>query len=157
MNYIHPTIDHDKIQYRISQLPHAFDEARLQCEALSNILLELADNHCTGSEHWRDANVPNRDPKLYVIHPLNAVCPIHGNPEPGKRIRTYVGTNPAKIEAAQQAIARYRHYNNAFIELQALRRRINQARANIKQAWYELGLSPPTLPRIKTRTDSVEE
>jgi uncharacterized protein (DUF952 family) len=150
MNYAHPTVDHNKAHYHASQLPQALELAQQQCEVLSNILLELANDHCTGTEHWRDANTDHRKPKLYVIHPLNAVCPIHGDPKPGKRIRTYIGSNPTKIEAAQEAISRHRHYNNAFHELQNLHRSINRAHGNIRQAWIELGLTPPNPPDAVT-------
>ncbi len=157
MNYAQPTIDHDKIQYHARELPKALEDARVNCELCAGILEELADNHCTGSEHWRDAHDDRKKPKLYIIHPLNSVCPIHGRPEPGKRIRTYIGADPAKIEEAQQAITRYRHYKNAFHELQALHRRIKQAHANIRQTWYELGLKPPDPDDIQTLADSIEE
>lgn len=157
MNYVHPTVDHNKARYDASQLPQALDDARLQCEMCSNILLDLADDHCTGTEHWRDANADHRKPKLYIIHPLNATCPIHGDPKPGKRIRTYVGTDPAKIEAAQEAITRCRHYENAFRELQDLHRRIKHAHGNIRQAWYELGLDPPAPPLIQAPQELAKE
>lgn len=157
MNYAHPTVDHDEIRYQASQLPQALDDARQDCETCSNILQELADNHCTGTEHWRDANTDHRKPKLYVIHPLNGACPIHGSPEPGKRIRTYIGTDPAKIEAAQQAMTRHSRYKNAFRELQELHRRIKRAANDIRQAWYSLGLTPPDPPDFQTLGDMVEE
>jgi len=157
MNYAHPTVDHNKVRYHASQLPQALDDARQQCEKLSNLLLELADDHCTGTEHWRDANSTHRKPKLYIIHPLNAICPIHGQPEPGKRIRTYVGTDPAKIEAAQGAITRHRHYKNAFQELQALRQHIQHAHRHIRRAWINLGLNPPAPPLMQTLEDFSEE
>lgn len=157
MNYAHPTVDHNKIQYHASQLPQALDDARQKCEKLSNLLLELANNHCTGTEHWRDANADHRKPKLYIIHPLNQPCPIHGDPKPGKRIRTYIGTDPTKIEEAQQAIARHRHYENAFRELQYWHQHIKHAAGNIRQAWIELGLTPPAPPLIQTLEDFVEE
>lgn len=156
MNYAHPTVAHDKVHYRASQLPQALDDARVQCEELANILLELADDHCTGTEHWRDAHDNHRKPKLYIIHPRNQPCPIHGNPEPGKRIRTYIGTNPTKIEQAQQAITRHRHYKNAFRELQELHRRIKQAHYDVKQAWYSLGLTPPEPANFQTLGELIE-
>ena len=146
MNYAHPTVDHNKIQYQASQLPQALRDAQADCAICSKILLDLANNHCTGTEHWRDANADHRKPKLYVIHPLNAVCPIHGDPKPGARIRTYIGTDPAKIADAQEAIARHRHYKNAFNELQRLHQRIRRAHYDIQQAWIDLGLDPPDPP-----------
>lgn len=157
MNYAQPTIDHGKIQYHASQLPQALEKAHQECVMLSNTLLKLADNHCTGSEHWRDANTDHRQPKLYIIHPLNGSCPIHGSPEPGKRIRTYVGADPAKIEEAQQAIDRNRHYNNAFRELQELHRRIHRAHADIQEAWDDLGLPLPIAPLTVVMKDADQE
>lgn len=143
MNYARPTIDHDEVQYHASQLPQALDSARTDCQICTVTLTRLANNHCTGTEHWRDTHTDHRKPKLYIIHPLNGPCPIHGSPEPGKRIRTYIGTNPAKIEAAQEAITRHRHYKNAFRELQQLHMHIKQAHHDIQEAWHSLGLQPP--------------
>lgn len=157
MNYMYPTVDHNKIQYHASQLPQALDLMRRQCEILSDVLLKLANDHCTGTEHWRDANADHRKPKLYVIHPLNATCPIHGDPEPGKRIRTYVGSDPTKIKAAQEAIARHRHYKNAFGELQRLHQSLRRTHYDIKNAWINLGLKAPNLDDAQTLGDLVEE
>ena len=143
MNYAHPTIDHDEIKYQASQLPQALDFARTNCQICNVTVERLTNDHCTGAEHWRDAHTDHRKPKLYIIHPLNVACPIHGNPEPGKRIRTYIGTDPAKIAAAQEALTRHRHYKNAFRELQELHRCIHRAHVSIKEAWFALGLNPP--------------
>jgi len=141
-----PKIDYNTLFHHASQLPQALDDARQHCEEIDNLLLDLVNNRCTGSEHWRDANTDGKKAKLYIIHPLTHACPIHGIPEPGKRIRTYVGSNPAKIEAAREAVTRNRHYNNAIRELLRIHRALKRAHYDIRQAWDELGLTPPDPP-----------
>jgi len=150
MTHYLPELDYNQILQHASQLPQALEATRILAEMLNNQLLKLTNNRCNGSEHWRDANANHRKPKLYIIHPQDCACPIHGQPEPGKRIRTYVGTDPAKIEGAQEAIARNRHYNNTLRELQDLHRRMRHAHSHIQRARHGLGLTPPDDPDTKT-------
>lgn len=69
--------------------------------------LDLLQGHtCTGRPHWRDSIIENLTTKLYIIHSVDASCPLHGTPMPGKRVCTYIGSKPEKIETALAAIER---------------------------------------------------
>jgi len=139
-------IDWELIAYHLQQLPIAFSFCRTELRDLTAELLELKETHCTGSEHWRDANDDSLKPKLYVIHHTGIACPIHGQPEPGKRIRTYIGSNKDKIHEAQVAIARGRLYRETMTKLRRRHAALESASYTIRQVFWNLELDTPSLP-----------
>jgi len=80
----------------------AIETALAEAAMLRHRLQRLAGRTCTGAEHWRDAD--SSSPKLYVNHGIDEACPLHGTPEPGTRIRTYVGTKPSRQKRARAAM-----------------------------------------------------
>jgi hypothetical protein len=85
----------DVIQRRLDEIPQL--EAELE---------GLNGNTCTGREWWRDRNHESKTPKLYILHSVDQACPLHGKPEPGDRLRVYVGSDPANIAEARAAMDR---------------------------------------------------
>ena len=73
---------------------------------LQNYLDRLNGNTCTGREWWRDKDHPTKTPKLYILHSIDQTCPLHGEPEPGKRLRVYIGSDPVNVAEARAAIER---------------------------------------------------
>lgn len=131
------TIDQqiDQIAELAAQLPDAIRERFAALETLEKEIEILERTSCTGVEYWRDRN---NAPKLYINHGVDQACPVHGLPDPGKRIRAYVGVDPDKQAAALAAIE-----NCA---------RLEQAR---KQQ-YQLTITLNTLDRrIKNLYDSI--
>ena len=85
------------------------------------------------TEHWREGRY------LYLVHPQHD----------GERKREYVGTDPKKIKAAQDAIARARDYD-------ALAERARQIEATLYEGGQRLahfGSGP--LGRVRNRSDAV--
>jgi len=139
-------IDWETIEYHLNQLPSTFEHRRAELNALTNQLHELAETHCTGAEHWRDANTNNRKPKLYIIHRTDATCPVHGEPEPGKRIRTYIGSNPDNIRDAQAAIERGRQYLSIRLQLKRKHQATQHANHALRRIFWALELELPQPP-----------
>jgi len=61
-------------------------------------LAALDGQTCTGREFWQGK-------RLYANHSVGKACPVHGKPEPGGRLRCYVGSDPTRIERARAAMA----------------------------------------------------
>ncbi len=88
---------------------------------------------CTGIVYWRDNG--GDKPKLYANHSIDQACPIHGKPGPGKRLRTYVGTDPerqAEILAAMKRRREKLDLESAIRQTEIRRDRIEQA---VTTAW----------------------
>lgn len=75
------------------------------------------------SPHWRDGRY------LYLLYPL-----VNGEP----RRREYIGADPERIEAAQQAIERAQQYDTLNQRLSSLDAVINRAAQSIASAVSEL-------------------
>lgn len=144
------SIDWEAIDSLISHLPAAFSDQQIELHALSEQIIELRETHCTGTEHWRDANSNGLTPKLYVIHPTNKACPLHGSPEPGKRVRTYIGSKHGKIIEAREAIARGELYLSAMTKLRAQHQKLQRATHALRRIYWALGLELPELPADPT-------
>jgi len=79
----------------------AGDALRARVDELARLRADLAaldGQTCTGREYWQRG-------RLYANHSINQACPVHGKPEPGGRLRCYVGSDPAHIERARAAMA----------------------------------------------------
>lgn len=146
MTLIVRPIDWSTIELQLQILPAAFRTRQLDLQELSSQLETLRHTHCTGTEHWRDASNDKHRPKLYVIHRTNQACPIHGSPEPGKRIRTYIGSKQGKIEAAKAAIEHGETYRIAMTELGRLHQSVHRASHAIHNIYWALSVDLPTLP-----------
>lgn len=87
-----------------SNLETAIHEYLHTLATIEKQLLVLEGATCTGKPHWRDINTQGKAAKLCIIHSIDGICDLHGTPDAGKRIRTYIGSNPGKITAALAAI-----------------------------------------------------
>lgn len=132
-----------RTHYLLEQLPRYLKEIRDDITHLQTELDRLANVHCTGKAHWRDTNNSNKTPKLYVIHGTNSVCPIHGTPEPGSRIRSYIGSNPEKITRAQDAMRRCDITVQLTKEYNHLSRKLRHGLSAIMRIYWSLGITPP--------------
>ena len=97
---------------------------RRRFDALDGLQAELDaldGTTCTGREWWRDRNHATKTPKLYILHSIDQACPLHGEPEPGKRLRCYVGSDAGKIAEARAAMDRERKRRDLERELSRLR------------------------------------
>jgi hypothetical protein len=83
-------------------LPSAILERTQTLNELRERLSWLNEKSCTGTEYWRNRNHPTREPKLYINHGIDQPCPVHGVPDPGTRIRTYIGSDEENITQARQ-------------------------------------------------------
>ena len=84
---------------------------------------------CTGTDYWRDGT------KLYANHGINKTCPIHGTPEPGKRLRTYVGTDAttqAEVLAAMERCKEKSNLESTVRQIEIQHSRIERA---VTTAW----------------------
>jgi hypothetical protein len=87
------------IEAALSSLDSQLGSLRYEVEKLEQAGI------CTGVVHWRDAGADDRLSKLYANHGIDEPCPLHGRPDPGKRLRIYVGADPEeqkKILAAME-------------------------------------------------------
>lgn len=139
-------IDWNTINLLLEQLPLALNKCRTERAQLVEQIDNLAATYCTGKEHWRDANKSKHAPKLYVIHRTDVACPIHGTPDPGKRIRTYIGSRDTKIEAARAAIAQGLVYLQAKTNLRRINRNLWEVTHTLKRIYWTLDLKVPTFP-----------
>jgi hypothetical protein len=88
---------------------------------------------CTGVAYWRDRD--DSTPKLYANHGVGVSCPLHGEPEDGRRLRVYVGSDP---EAQQEALAAIeRRQQKARLEAQMRQLAMQQDRIEqaVTDAW----------------------
>ena len=102
-------------------------------------LKELDGQTCTGREWWRDRGHPTRESKMYVLHSVNAACPVHGKPEPGKRLRVYVGNNRERIKEARAAIAREAQRQEMETQAQQIRQGLASCGYYLRQFYGQLG------------------
>lgn len=87
-------------------LPDALLHATSPLGDVQQRIAELEGRTCSGNAHWRDKENANKTPKLYILHGTDQACPIHGKPEPGQRLRVYIGNKPDKIADALAAMER---------------------------------------------------
>jgi len=99
---------------------------------------------CTGTLHWRD---PGGNPKLYIIHATGQACPLHGTPARGTRIRTYIGTNPAKQAEATDQVCAEATLRKLRARLARIERALSSASYNLRRYYADLQWTVPTDPR----------
>jgi len=93
---------------------HALQPALGKRAALATELAEIETaGWCNASEYWRETD------KLILIHPT----PRDG----GKRVREYIGSDPARIAEARARLARYARRQQLAGELQELDKRLHLA------------------------------
>lgn len=91
---------------------------------------------CSGVQYWRDDG--QADVKLlYCNHSIDAVCPIHGKPAPGKRLRIYVGKDEFRQAGAIASIERYRAARNLRYTIGKIERFLDVAQRRLEDIGYE--------------------
>lgn len=132
------------------------EQQRKELSALTSELAALERRRCTGKAHWRDLRDSHKKPKLYVIHATDTPCPLHGKPVTGARIRTYVGTNPAKKQRAINAMQNNEAYKTLQAEHDRLDGRIRSLIYMISRTYWTLGLDIPEPPQDKPDPQQAE-
>lgn len=130
---------HEKLIQAAYKAPEAFDHAFLEVVEIKEKLTQIDGNTCTGKAYWRDEDHPTRAPKLYVNHGIDEACPMHGEPDPGKRIRTYVGADEHAIEEALAAMEREKERQRLTQRLERLQRGIIAAHSSMGHALRYVG------------------
>lgn len=95
---------------------------RQRFDALDDLQAELDaldGTTCTGREYWRRED--GKPDRLYLNHSIDQACPLHGKPDPKRRLRVYVGSDPARIAEARAAMAREQKRRDLERELSRLR------------------------------------
>jgi hypothetical protein len=120
---------------KLTSIAARLDALTDQIDALEAQVADLDEaGVCTGVPYWRDGTGGSRArPKLYANHGVDQACPIHGRPEPGKRLRTYVGADPEAQEEALAAIARYEQK----ADLETCIRHVEMQRGRVERAIAE--------------------
>jgi hypothetical protein len=126
------------------RLPDAIRERASGLGALQERVAYLAANSCPGVEYWRDNAT---SPKLYINHGIDEACPVHGKPEPGGRIRAYIGTDADKQGQAKVYIANHKHLNAANRELRELEGAFSTIRYNLRRLFQSIGY---IMPEVET-------
>ena len=107
-------------------------------ERIEGDLAHLDGRTCTGVEYWRrETGKPDR---LYMNHSVDAACPMHGNPAPGARVRSYVGSDPDRIAEAREALAREKTRHDLEQEAQAIRHGLASCGYSLRQFYGTLGV-----------------
>jgi len=102
-------------------------------------LEELGGQTCTGREWWRDRGHLTRESKMYILHSVDAACPVHGKPEPGKRLRVYIGRDRERINEAREAIAREVQRQEMETRAQEIRHGLASCGYYLRQFYGQLG------------------
>jgi hypothetical protein len=131
--------EHERLVESATLAPAAFKHALEEIEEIEKALNDIDGKTCTGTEYWRDQDHPTRSPKLYVIHGTGESCPLHGEPEDGGRIRTYIGADQQAIAEARAAMEREREREQLEERLDALRYGIVSAAGKLDRALMNVG------------------
>lgn len=117
----------------------AIDSVMVEISEIEKKLEDIDGNTCTGTEYWRDQDHATRAPKLYIIHSTNESCPMHGTPEDGGRIRTYIGADETAIAEAQEAMALEQKRRKLAARLRKLKNGIVAANSSMGRALRYIG------------------
>ncbi len=112
-----PTEKLNQLLFLFTQLPDAVLQSVSTLGQIKQRLEQLEGRTCTGHVHWRDKDTPGKTAKLYILHGTDEPCPLHGQPDPGKRLRTYIGNKPERIARAKGALDLYGERRQKLQEL----------------------------------------
>lgn len=136
----------DKQRQKIERLQKGLANVDIAVRSMANVLDDLADQladlegrTCTGNEHWQDQDHPTRAAKMRVLHGLDESCPMHGKPDEGKRLRTYVGSDPENIAAAQRAIENHKKQEELVEQKRNAENRLRSAVIHLEKLYDSLG------------------
>lgn len=126
-----------EMQHEAEKLIDSIASARARIKEIEQEIITIGDDYCTGTAYWRDADDPNKAPKLYAMHGIDQPCPIHGTPEPGQRIRAYVGTKEENQREVLEAMERYARREHLQEKLQRFHTTLDQA-WRVRRIAYDL-------------------
>lgn len=110
---------------------------------MGHSIAALKQTVCTGRQHWRDRDKPGKTAKLYVIHGTDVKCPLHGSPDPGQRLRVYIGNKPQKIAAALAAIEQINEYQRLNSDRAAILALLRRTIYDLKSMYRRLDYVAP--------------
>lgn len=116
---------------KLETISEHLDALTAQIDALDAQIANLDEaGVCTGTDYWREGT------KLYANHGIDQGCPIHGEPESGKRLRVYVGTNQEAQQETLAAIARYRQKADLESQIRQIEMQRGRVERSIADAWH---------------------
>ena len=151
MNATDPSPVSNHVDYLLLLLKHLIPAILTRTAPLITTQQQIDDiknTVCTGREHWRDRNKPGKTAKLYVIHSTDYPCPLHGKPEPGQRLRVYIGNKPQKIADALAAIERLDDYTRLTHDHDQIDNLITRTTYDITAIYHRLEYELP-IPTAK--------
>ena len=134
-------MDNGNLERVLRMAGGAADAIRQRVADLERIEGDLAalDGHtCTGVEYWRRED--GKPDRLYMNHSVDQACPMHGKPSPGGRLRSYVGSDQARIEEARAALERERTRHDLESEAQAARHGLAACGYHLRAFYGTLGV-----------------
>ena len=121
-----------EVERRIAGLAESYRRHADELEQIETEIKQVAEQGiCNGTPTWRDAGHSTRSPKLYIVHGVGRACPIHGQPDAGRRIRTYVGCDEERIAKALAAVERHER-------VETLRERAKRIKARLDRAYQHI-------------------
>ena len=94
---------------------------------------------CVGREWWRDSGHPTKVAKLYILHSIDQACPIHGKPEPGGRLRVYVGSDRGRVVEARAAMGRETRRRELAASARDVEQGLSSCGHYLRRLYRELG------------------
>jgi hypothetical protein len=132
--------------------------ARLhELEQVAKALDRFTGWTCSGRVHWRDRNAPGKTPKMVIIHSIDQVCPLHGAPEAGKRLRIYVGTDEERQKAAISAMQGEEEKRRVEQCKESVERALRRGGHNLCRFYECLGYTVPRLDQTTLYPEPCEE
>lgn len=129
----------DKLNKVALYVENAIDSAETVLDELAEKIGALDGKTCTGGEHWRDKEHPTRAAKMQALHGKNVSCPVHGEPEKGERIRSYVGSDPSNMAAIREAMRLHGVREELLDQQRNARTRLKNAARNLEGFFAHLG------------------
>jgi hypothetical protein len=129
------TIDVTTQEKLMTIVEHLQDQGR----RIEDLLARIADLEetelCNGHVYWRDQDTPGQTPKMCITHSVDGPCPLHGAPNPGRRLRTYVGADPEKQRQVLEAIERHKRKARLEGQIRQTEVRLRRVERAIDDAW----------------------
>lgn len=124
-------MDNERLIGMVSGIEDAIKTRQAEMTEMERELAALDGTTCIGREWWRDKDHPRKEAKLYINHSIDQACPLHGKPEPGGRLRVYVGSDFANIADVREAMDREVHR-------QELERRLRKIQSGLSNCGYSI-------------------
>jgi len=137
-------MDNGRLTRMVGGIGEAITRRQAEVAEIEQELAALEGITCVGREWWRDRDHPTKKAKMYVNHSIDQVCPLHGEPEPGGRLRVYVGSDPDAIVEAREAMAREVHRVALALRLRRVEGALGNCRWTLNRLYSDLGYNVGT-------------